>query len=84
MQHGKNAGFLAFEIHVEDVMMLAMTDKDVWIGRGERARDDAPLRDGPESRLQQAGIAPLLPCTPLAIVSGTILAEEASGDRAIG
>src|SRR5438093_7423485 len=65
MEHGKDAGFLAFRMQIEDVMMLAMADEHVRIVRRERARDDAPLRDRPQPGLQQAGIAPLLPCSPL-------------------
>src|SRR2546425_5620746 len=66
MEHGNNTRFLAFRMHIEDVMMPAPADEHVRIMRRERARDEAPLRDRPQPGLQHAGIAPLLPCTPLA------------------
>ena len=66
VEHGKDAGFLSLRMHIEDIMMAAMAEEHIRIvvGRDE-ARDDMPLGDGPESGLEHAGIAPLLPCPPL-------------------
>src|SRR2546427_12633612 len=66
MEHGNNTRFLAFRMHIEDVMMPAPADEHVRIMRRERARDEAPLRDLPQAGLLHAGITPLLPGTPLA------------------